>query len=673
MHIWLAYVSYPVTTAVYFERALKNDHKFTTCGPSISQELIKAWKLENMNLPVIPHDIPLDAEPDILEVFNKAEDKPELFFWIESVYGFFPRNIDKLPIPKICYLIDSHLNLQWHLEWAKNFDHVFIAQKEYLDDFRKAGNKNVHWLPLGCDAEIHSGEKRLKKYDIGFVGSMINNPRRTALIDLLSEKFSVFNKRCFWKEMSQVFTDSKIIFNNSIRNDLNMRLFEVMSTGTFLLTDNALNSGQEVMFVDGEDLAVYSDKYISGKAEFYLENDELREAIASRGNEIIHNAHTYKHRTDEIFKILNKKTKETPSPEEWRKRSINNIEISSQQVNKLKRSFVIPVLDYSPASNLNIKTLLADFENIEGNVIIVFNSEKVAEEMKNHPRIDCYAVMNKNVGVARAWNIGLNISQTPVTFICNADLHITKEAVEKIENGLIELPDAAMAGPQGSMFNFEQAKDLIYYDKGVFDAPAVVDAVSGFFFAVKTKYFNSGILKFENSFTPCYFEEWDIGLQIKKAGLKSYIIPVTEYEHHWSGSIRAYREIEYYNKKETAGQILERNKKLFFKKWNDYGEKNGKDILISEWKKLAFEKGEQLIESNNLDIAFKLFAEINMLYPGDKAVLTNLGVISFLKDNIKEAKEYFHNALEIDPFFEPASDNLKIIEDRKCLSLNLIK
>ena len=41
------------------------------------------------------------------------------------------------------------------------------------------------------------------------------------------------------------------MFNNAIKNDLNMRLFEVMSTGTFLLTDNAANSGQDEMFRGG--------------------------------------------------------------------------------------------------------------------------------------------------------------------------------------------------------------------------------------------------------------------------------------------------------------------------------------------------------------------------------------------------------------------------------------
>ena len=40
------------------------------------------------------------------------------------------------------------------------------------------------------------------------------------------------------------------------------------------------------------------------------------------------------------------------------------------------RSFIIPVLDYSPHSPYNINTLLVDLEEIHGEVICVFNSRE---------------------------------------------------------------------------------------------------------------------------------------------------------------------------------------------------------------------------------------------------------------------------------------------------------
>ncbi|NCG23553.1 MAG: hypothetical protein GWP47_05420, partial [Actinobacteria bacterium] len=42
-----------------------------------------------------------------------------------------------------------------HLEIARNFDFVFLAQKIYVQSMIKAGIKNVTWIPLACDPEIH--------------------------------------------------------------------------------------------------------------------------------------------------------------------------------------------------------------------------------------------------------------------------------------------------------------------------------------------------------------------------------------------------------------------------------------------------------------------------------------------------------------------------------------
>jgi spore maturation protein CgeB len=58
--------------------------------------------------------------------------------------------------------------------------------------------------------------------------------------------------------MAETYSASRIVFNRSIRDDLNMRVFEALACGSMLLT-NALppESGQEELFVDGTHLATY--------------------------------------------------------------------------------------------------------------------------------------------------------------------------------------------------------------------------------------------------------------------------------------------------------------------------------------------------------------------------------------------------------------------------------
>lgn len=680
--IWLSYVSYPITTAAFFEKAIRKKHNLITYGPKLPEQLIKKWQLENMKLPIKDLDMPTGfGELDFSHVLKSLSQDmmPDLFLWIESVSGFLPVNVKGKGFPTACYLIDSHVNLKSHLKWAKYFDFIFIAQREYLNEFKKFGFNNVFWLPLGADPEIHSKKDVEKIYNVGFVGSLNTDlhQRRVDLLNRINSAVKVDYNRCWEDEMAEFFSASRIVFNNAIRNDLNMRLFEVMSTGSFLLTDLARNSGQEEMFVDGEDLGIYNDDNIIDKVKYYLNNESEREKIACHGQQIIHNAHTYLHRVDELLNICFNEKNDTPSADEWRNRSLGkislpvNIELNQKQ--NSTRSFVIPVLDMSPASPYNIIKLLDDLETIPGDVIVVFNSLEMAEKLKNHPRINYYASMKKNVGVSRAWNIGLNMSQTPVTFILNSDLSLSKETIKKLENYLLKLPDAAIVGPQGSFFNFYKAKDLAYFDKNTFNTPIEVDAVSGFLFAVKTDLFNKGTLKFDNQYTPCYFEEWDMGLQIKLAGLKSFVVPVAGYNHEWSGSIRSLRVINYLDNEESAGDILNRNRNLFLSKWKKFVQSSPgkKNILISNWANLLLNQAEIFIKQNEREKSFQIYKQVLAEYPEYEEALSRFGLFLYENNTLNDALNIFNKLAAINPDFKiPVKNNIRILKEDGKLSKN---
>lgn len=629
LHIWLTYVSYPVTTAAYLERALRKICRVTTVGPKLPEELIDGWNLHKMKAPVLPHDIDTPGMPDLQELLAAlpVQQHPDLFIWVESVGRELPKGLNALSCPKACYLVDSHLNLSKHLEIAPSFDHAFIAQLEYLEAFR-AVHPSTHWLPLACDPEIHGNKSLDKIHEISFVGSVSDGTRRARLLDSLRSEIPIYYERCFLDEMSEVFISSKIVFNEAVNHDLNMRFFEVLSSGSLLLSDQARNSGQHILFRDGEDYACYDENHLVSTAGFYLENDLLRELIAARGRALAHNAHTYHHRVCDLIDVALHGKEDTFSPEELRERSLVGlaepylIARKSITTGNASRSFVIPVLDYSPASEYSIITLLNDLEEITGDVIVVFNSEEVADELKHHPRITHYCVMKRNVGVARAWNIGMDIAETPTVFIVNADAHITPEAVDVLEQGLWQLDCAACVGPQGAFINVALCSDYHYFDKGTFNQPIAVDAISGFFFCVKRHLFEDKILQSENSFTPCYLEEWDLGFQIRKAGLRSYVIPTTAYDHHWSGTIRALNTIPYYGREETAHDILKRNRMLFLLKWRGImRSENAGWLLESGWKRYSLEEAGRLMKIGEYVNAYDLLEKLAYDFPEDREII----------------------------------------------------
>lgn len=301
LKILLSYVSYPATTARYFERSLRAArHEVVTIGPRIPESLIKAWNLEAMREPVTGHDLPAPHDVDLARVVASlpARWRPDLFLWIESVPGNAPRGVATLDCPTACYVIDSHLDAASRAEWASRFDWVFLAQRAQVAEFTQAGCARVRWLPLACDPDLHGRQPVPLEHDISFVGSVTGQrERRRRLLEVLGRRFRLHVERSFLRDMARTFSASRIVFNEAVGDDLNMRVFEALASGALLLTDRAPGSGLDELFRDGEHLAIYDDE--AGLVELaarYLASEGDRGAVAEAGRREVLQHHTYDHR-----------------------------------------------------------------------------------------------------------------------------------------------------------------------------------------------------------------------------------------------------------------------------------------------------------------------------------------------------------------------------------------
>jgi len=171
-NILMDFVSYPATTAHYLERAFRQKHNVITCGSQINAEIIKLWNLEALNWEVTPQDIFRGNTTPLNQVMAELPEgwQPDFYLWVETGLSDIPADLCEHDLPKVCYLIDTHINFDRHLEIAENFDFVFLAQKAYVQPMGEAGIKNVMWLPLACDPGIHGKLKVDKEFDVGFVG-----------------------------------------------------------------------------------------------------------------------------------------------------------------------------------------------------------------------------------------------------------------------------------------------------------------------------------------------------------------------------------------------------------------------------------------------------------------------------------------------------------------------
>jgi GT2 family glycosyltransferase len=226
-----------------------------------------------------------------------------------------------------------------------------------------------------------------------------------------------------------------------------------------------------------------------------------------------------------------------------------------------RRSIVIPVLDYSPHSSWDIGSLLADLEGFDGEVICIFNSKDVFEDLKDHPRIDKFSFNKHNVGVARSWNIGLNHAEGDVVFILNADLHVSLAALAELERYLLALPDALAVGIGGDRMDFERLLSATRNPAGSFASPLVVDKPSGHAFALHARRMHDAGISFDPRLSPYFYEELDLALKARRAGFEVYAAPVSGIEHV-DGVSQSHRPIHYLGRLADRTRILIRNANL---------------------------------------------------------------------------------------------------------------
>lgn len=227
------------------------------------------------------------------------------------------------PHPCAYYAIDTHLGYAYRAWKARHFDRVFVAQREAVAQFQREGIKHVEWLPLACSPEHHPSRVELilrgvepdsivPRYDIAFCG-FLNDAQGDGFnnrLDYLDALFKTFRNSwlttgVFHEEMAVRYLRAKIGFNVSIRNDLNMRVFEVMSTGTPLLTNRNVE-GIDEFFTEGIHFVGYEGtEELLTSAMKALTEPEATDLIGANALALVRSEHTYTHRMQRIIDAMN--------------------------------------------------------------------------------------------------------------------------------------------------------------------------------------------------------------------------------------------------------------------------------------------------------------------------------------------------------------------------------
>jgi len=254
------------------------------------------------------------APKEDVSAFGKYDLNLDVDWGEDGLFPIIPYKLMDIPKPNIYWASDTHLGFDYRLEKARKFDRVFCAQKQAVIDFEKAGVK-AEWLPHAFEPQAYHDIENLdenriprpfeylsRDHDIAFVGH-VNSENRVEFLDRMFKEFPnfFFGQRRF-QDAARIYKKSKICINVSMKDDLNMRVFEVMGAGGFLLTDYV--SYMEELFEDGKHLVLYRslDEAVD-KAKYYLAHDEERDRIAQAGHELVMKYHTIDKRVDRILEV----------------------------------------------------------------------------------------------------------------------------------------------------------------------------------------------------------------------------------------------------------------------------------------------------------------------------------------------------------------------------------
>jgi hypothetical protein len=209
--------------------------------------------------------------------------------------------------PQAYWAIDTHMDFERELGRAAGADFVFAAQKNGAEQLTRSLGRQVEWLPLACDPLIHARQNVPVLFNVSFVGNLIGQ-ERMRLLELLQSKIAgVHIGRHYFEEMAAVYSASRVVFNRSVVDDINMRVFEALCSGSLLVTNDLAANGQEELFQDAKHLVTYaSDEELLDKLRFYLTNDASRARIAAAGQQEVVAKHTYWHRMQRILVATSK-------------------------------------------------------------------------------------------------------------------------------------------------------------------------------------------------------------------------------------------------------------------------------------------------------------------------------------------------------------------------------
>ena len=207
----------------------------------------------------IPFDAPLE------DVLQTCPGTPSTIFHFESAHPLFPIGLERSEIPTVCFHPDTYAFTERRMHWSAVFDHTAVFHPGCDERFKRAGHPGAFLLPHAVRKDFFLGVDPSREFEIGWIGQTSGEfyKTRAQWLPKLAQEFHT-NDWSRWysvAEVANVYRRSQIVVNigrDDFPQDANLRVFEVLASGTLLLTSMPTELAQ-LGFQQGAHFVGYCD------------------------------------------------------------------------------------------------------------------------------------------------------------------------------------------------------------------------------------------------------------------------------------------------------------------------------------------------------------------------------------------------------------------------------
>jgi len=175
------------------------------------------------------------------------------------------KGLETLACPKVFWSLDPHLNPYWQAPYSALFDAVAVTQKDWVEPMRRAANparapgRRVEWITWNARS-VPWTPFAGRQDNAAFVGRINEfRPVRQKFAEFLAARHPLRLETDIASDrVQEVYAQARLAPNESIRGEINQRLFAASGAGALVL-EPGRDNGLEELFEPGREVEVYAD------------------------------------------------------------------------------------------------------------------------------------------------------------------------------------------------------------------------------------------------------------------------------------------------------------------------------------------------------------------------------------------------------------------------------